>query len=144
MSTNPQPGKIGCPHCGALIKAPALAVGSAVNCPKCGKSFQLPAESEVAKPASAAAEKKRPAVASPVRPAAANVPPVGRVVPPPIPPANEPSASATAANSTTASTKANPPKVDNLVDPNLLAPPPPRVKEQPKEVAVVCQLCGTR
>jgi DNA-directed RNA polymerase subunit RPC12/RpoP len=34
--------------------------------------------------------------------------------------------------------------VDELVDPNLLAPPPPRVKPKATSVSVVCQLCGTR
>jgi hypothetical protein len=37
-----------------------------------------------------------------------------------------------------------PKPVDNLVDPNLLAPPPPRTKPKPTSVVVVCQLCGTR
>ncbi len=39
-ATNPPP-KIACPHCQALIKAPALALGSQVNCPKCGQAFRL-------------------------------------------------------------------------------------------------------
>jgi hypothetical protein len=33
---------------------------------------------------------------------------------------------------------------DNLVDPNLLPPPPPRAKPKLTEVPVVCYLCGTR
>ena len=41
MSTASPPPKIACPHCQALIKAPALAAGSLVNCPKCGKGFRL-------------------------------------------------------------------------------------------------------
>src|SRR5438874_2025895 len=41
MSASNQPGKIACPHCQAMIKAPALAAGSTVNCPKCGQGFRL-------------------------------------------------------------------------------------------------------
>src|SRR5262245_40740888 len=41
MSTASPPPKVACPHCQALIKAPALAAGSLVNCPKCGKGFRL-------------------------------------------------------------------------------------------------------
>ena len=41
MSTASPPPKIACPHCQALIKAPALAAGSLVNCPKCGNGFRL-------------------------------------------------------------------------------------------------------
>src|SRR5262245_12411628 len=41
MSTPQPPPKIPCPHCQALIKAPALAAGSLVNCPKCGQAFRL-------------------------------------------------------------------------------------------------------
>src|SRR5262245_17927266 len=41
MGTEAQPGKIACPHCQALIKAPALPPGSSVNCPKCGQEFKL-------------------------------------------------------------------------------------------------------
>ena len=35
------PPKIACPHCQAMIKAPALAPGSQVNCPKCSRAFRL-------------------------------------------------------------------------------------------------------
>src|SRR5687768_3411144 len=41
MSTGIQPGKIGCPHCGAMIKSAGLAAGAAVNCPKCGQGFRI-------------------------------------------------------------------------------------------------------
>src|SRR5882724_7534548 len=41
MTTSNQPGRIACPHCQAMIKAPSLATGSQVNCPKCGQGFRL-------------------------------------------------------------------------------------------------------
>jgi len=41
MAASNQPGKIACPHCQAMIKAPAIAAGSLVNCPKCGQGFRL-------------------------------------------------------------------------------------------------------
>src|SRR5260221_14505044 len=47
MSTGNQPGRIACPHCGAMIRAPALAAGSQVNCPKCGQGFRLGQETVV-------------------------------------------------------------------------------------------------
>jgi LSD1 subclass zinc finger protein len=41
MSATSPPPKIACPHCQAMIKAPALAPGSQVNCPKCSRAFRL-------------------------------------------------------------------------------------------------------
>src|SRR4029079_11110857 len=58
MATAPHPGKIACPHCQGLLKAPSLATGSAVNCPKCGKAFRLGQQAEVA------AQSQKPTVQS--------------------------------------------------------------------------------
>src|SRR5207253_596558 len=109
MSTANQPPKIVCPHCQALIKAPALAAGSLVNCPKCGQGFRLgDRESRVGGRESREVESRRWKVQG------------------------------------QAHATQKPRAPDNLVDPNLLPPPPPREKPKPTEVAVVCQLCGTR
>jgi hypothetical protein len=66
-------------------------------------------------------------------------------MPPPPPDTGGQATAATQPNSggqAVAGTRARPP--DTLVDPNLLAPPPPRVKPKPTSAVVVCQLCGTR
>jgi hypothetical protein len=65
-------------------------------------------------------------------------------VPQPPPPPQAPNLKSQISNSESAQPAAKPKKPDNLVDPNLLPPPAPKAKEKPKDVAVVCQLCGTR
>src|SRR5688572_23192146 len=99
MAENPQPGKIACPHCAAMIKSPGLAVGSTVNCPKCGKPFKLgqPAavESRKSKVKSRGGDAERPGERSHAERGNEGVP------------------------------SRNPARPDTLVDPNMLAPPPP-------------------
>ena len=147
MTTANPPGKIACPHCQGLIKAPSLAAGSAVNCPKCGKAFRLGEEGSgfgVQGSESTGGKKlgdqktktKSPAPPSPKAPSIQNS------APPAPPPVTGAKIQVTSSEPSSPSPK--PKKPDNLVDPNLLPPPPPRVKEKPKDVAVVCNLCGTR
>ncbi len=142
MTTANPPGKIACPHCQGLIKVPALAAGSVVNCPKCGKGFKLGEPGAVQGPRSKAKEhanaERGTRNAEQVR---ANSP-----TPPPEQPdsASRAPSSALADKPNSQVPNPKPRNPDNLVDPNLLAPLPPRVKEKPKDVAVVCNLCGTR
>ncbi len=85
-----------------------------MNCPKCGKAFRLGDKKVAQNPTSSTSQ-------------------------------SQSSDSETAENSAKkADSSTKPRKPNNLVDPNLLAPPPPRVKEKPTDVAVVCNLCGTR
>lgn len=77
--------------------------------------------------------------APPPPPKAASTQSSAPSTPPPVSGAKSP-----AANSESTAPTPKPKKPDNLVDPNLLPPPPPKVKEKPKDVAVVCNLCGTR
>lgn len=155
MSTANSPAKIACPHCQGLLKAPALALGSAVTCPKCGKAFRLGEgkanqKSEVggqrsaggnlaAAPVKQGEHSTKYSVPSTRPEAAAQVPS------PPLPTEQKQQAPRpTPANpkSKIEIPKSKPP--DNLVDPNLLPPPPPVVKPKPKEVAVICPVCNTR
>jgi len=138
MTTAVPPGKIACPHCQGLIKAPSLAAGSVVNCPKCSQPFRLGDQGSGSEGGRRETQPKppaRPATSQPVPPP----PSQSTVSPPPIPNPKSP-----IPNSETAPASPKPKKPDLLVDPNLLAPPPPKVKEKPKDVAVVCNLCGTR
>src|SRR5436189_1316885 len=150
MSTGSQPPKIACPHCGAMIKAPALAAGSSVNCPKCGQRFSLGEQetgavqspkSKVQGQEAVVRAQESGVVRQPVSaPPGGQVPSTKCLVPstksatasPPLPPSPQ------------AQAPHRRPRSPDTVDPNLLAPPPPRVKPKPTEVAVVCQLCGTR
>jgi hypothetical protein len=154
MGTEAQSGKIACPHCQALIKAPALPSGSRLNCPKCGQQFRLGEQAGV--------ENRKPKVESqPAKPQPQIPNPKSQIPNPPQPPLPPPppvksqpgtaNPQSTAANPQSAirnpqspSTAPQPNRPDNLVDPNLLPPPPPKQKPKPKEVAVVCHLCGTR
>src|SRR5262249_38109155 len=86
MGTEAQPGKIACPHCQALIKAPALPPGSPVNCPKCGQEFKLGHLSAATCGSSRpSGPSQRPEVGGPRSEAT-----VPRVPAPPPPPANVP------------------------------------------------------
>src|SRR5437016_2908435 len=96
MSTANQPPKIACPHCQALIKAPALAAGSLVNCPKCGQGFRLGEGSgfRVQGPGAEVEGRKakvegQAAVPTPPPPPAARPVAKPRPVPPPPPPPKE-------------------------------------------------------
>ena len=119
------PPRIPCPHCQALIKAPALAPGSAVNCPKCGQGFRLGVaegqESNVERRVSSV-ETSSVSASPKSNPGAPGQNP--KSSPPPAPRRER--------------------KPDGLVDPNMLAPPPPRVKPKATTIVVVCALCGTR
>ncbi len=157
MGTEAPPGKIACPHCQALIKAPALPPGSPVNCPKCGQQFRLGQQPSIEsrKPK---VENQQPDVRGQRSEVHSGQPSRSLPVPPPPPPPSRPPSAEYPVPSTQGSKpspaesgnpkskiqnpKSTPP--DNLVDPNLLPPPPPRQKPKPKEVAVVCHLCGTR
>src|SRR6185369_12791092 len=86
-----------------------------------------------------AAEKKLKSTAA----ASPRVPGTTHSVQPPPPPPIA-SSQSPIPNSVSPPPATKPKKPDNLVDPNLLPPPPPKVKEKPKDVAVVCHLCGTR
>src|SRR5262245_55327144 len=200
MSATQQPPKIPCPHCQALIKAPALAAGSLVNCPKCGQSFRLgepeggggrelgagsrgsgvegQRRDQAQRPS---AKDQQPAVAKPptVRGVSQSQPgqppsaPVRRPVAQPAVPSDFTSAAATtqpahrppaaaepqpanaappSAPNWQADTESLFPAVppprrgtpDNLVDPNLLPPPPPKVKPKATTLSVTCYLCGTK
>src|SRR5262245_48082616 len=162
MGTEAQPGKIACPHCQALIKAPALPPGSPVNCPKCGQEFKLGhLSAAVVRVSRPNAQSQRPDVggskSETTGPRLPAPPPPPTNLPVPPPPPQRPGHSQSAArnpqsppsvsqSSPTDLQTANrkPTKPDNLVDPNLLPPPPLKQKPKPKEVAVVCHLCGTR
>jgi hypothetical protein len=171
MGTEAQPGKIACPHCQALIKAPALPAGSPVNCPKCGQPFRLGQAAAVQspKPKVQGQESGVRGQETGVRSQRTDASRPQRAVPqpPPPPPSTKQLTAGASAPSTQYSAPTTPAsadaprlpsaaipqsairnphssKPDNLVDPNLLAPPPPRQKPKPKEVAVVCHLCGTR
>ncbi len=115
-----------------MIKSPGLAVGAAVNCPKCGAGFRVGQES-----AEAEAQRPRPKVQTRLV-----AKPVPEPPPPPVSEQQNPQAQVPNPKSEIRNPKPRP--RDLLVDPNLLAPPPPRVKPKPQEVAVVCQVCGTR
>lgn len=141
MTTAIPPGKIACPHCQGLIKAPALAAGSVVNCPKCNKPFRLGQKAE----AKSDVGDGGPGAGNNAPPQAVGSRQVTHPTPPPVhSPAQNPNPKAQSPNAEKAPGATKPKKVDQLVDPNLLAPPPPKVKEKPKDVAVVCNLCGTR
>jgi hypothetical protein len=146
MSTSTQPPRIACPQCQAQLKSAALPVGSLVNCPKCGHVFRLGAEDEEQRESKTA---NRPTQSK----AKVKVPSTEYSVP------RTPAPPGPARSQSSESTKPPPPAVlnpkskienpksnsaDPLVDPNLLAPPPPRVKPKPKEVPIVCLVCGTR
>jgi DNA-directed RNA polymerase subunit RPC12/RpoP len=159
MTKGPQPGKIACPHCGALIKSAGLDAGSSVNCSKCGKGFRLGEGSEGGGRKSEVGGRgtEDRGRESGLRNQGAGVrgqgaTRVGSSQPGPKPP-DLPRPPEPVGSSSAVSDPANPKskiqnpksaKRDELVDPNLLAPPPPRVKPKPQEVAVVCQVCGTR
>lgn len=152
MSTANVPPKIACPHCQAMIKAPALAAGSSVNCPKCGKGFRLgggddtPA-SQPKVPTSAATVESR---TSKVEGPRASQPRIHSNQKPANPkseiqnPESPVSSTASAFPNIRPPASGKPRELDILVDPNLLAPPPPREKPKPTTVSVVCGLCGTR
>lgn len=141
MTTANQPGKIACPHCQGLIKAPALAAGSALNCPKCGKAFRLGQAAE-AKQETGDRKQGTEDRTKPPAPPPSKAPSAQDSVPGTPPPVTGAKTQITKSESAPPSPKAK--KPDNLVDPNLLPPPPPKVKEKPTDVAVVCNLCGTR
>jgi len=160
MSTGSQPGKIECPHCGAMIKSPGLAAGSGVNCPKCGSGFRVGERSEGSGFGVQGSERKEPGDRGQETGGAAVQGPrpkvktrlVAKPVPEP-PPAPGTAAEARQGTGVRSHEPENPQsatpnpksaKPDVLVDPNLIAPPPPKVKAKPKEVAVVCPVCGTR
>src|SRR5262245_42995316 len=146
MGTEAQPGKIACPHCQALIKAPALPPGSSVNCPKCSQEFKLghlsAATVRVSRPniQGQGPESRSQTPETDGRESVARVPrqPTSRVpVPPPPPPPRPQSTQSSVASALpqqreaaprpTATQPSNPesktekpksPKPDNLVDPN--------------------------
>src|SRR5262245_35136120 len=165
MSTGSQTSKIQCPHCGAMIRSLGLAAGSAVNCPKCGNGFRIGEGAGGSGFGVQGSEEKGTGdrgqgTGGRVQGSKFKVQsqPKGVPVPPPPPPDQrvgtspaEQNAQAQTANSQSVAPnpisqipKTKSAKPDVLVDPNLLPPPPPRVKEKAKEVAVVCRLCGTR
>lgn len=139
-----------------MIKSPGLAVGAAVKCPKCGKGFRVgegaEAGSRKSEDGRRSAEDERRGTGGESRQgtregvqgskprvhSSPGAPPPVKSVPGPSP------AKATDASDSPAAAALKPRRPDNLVDPNLLPPPPPRVKPKPQEVPVVCHVCGTR